>query len=138
MNGATAPVTITITHDATPPSANTNAGVGGRGSARSVGRTKLEWEGTFGFLLMKAKVPRGLRWVRVKPRLQFRTNQGRDGDNFYMPISKPLGDILQKGGWLPNDTPEFYNCERVRIETGVTDLPQHVKGRTILEIEYEL
>lgn len=130
--------TVVITYDATPPSANTNQGVGGRGNAHGIGRTKSEWEGVFGFLLMQAKVPRRLRSVKVKPKLQFRTNVGRDGDNFYMPISKPLGDILQKGGWLPNDTPEFYNCERVTVETGVTELPKHIKGRTILEIEYEL
>lgn len=126
---------VTLTWDETPPSANENKGVGGRGNPATVSRTKKQWEGIFGFLLMQAGVPRNLTSVEVKCKLQFRTKVRRDGDNFMMPVSKPLGDVLVSGGWLPDDTPEHYNMERIRIETGA-DLPARIKGRTVLEVDY--
>lgn len=123
--------------DETPPSSNTNTGVGGRGNPKGIARTKGTWEGKFAFMLLAAKLPRGLSLVRVTPRLEFRTPNRRDADNFYFAISKPLGDALTKGGWLPDDTPDHYACERPRIETGVTTLPPLAKGRLTLDIEYE-
>lgn len=129
-------VTTTIVHDVVPPSSNTNTGVGGRGHPAAIGRTKSEWEGTFAFLLIAARIPRNLASVKVTPRLRFRTANKRDGDNFYFPISKPLGDALTKGGWLPDDTPDHYHMERVVIEVGCKDLKPHVKGEMILEVEY--
>ncbi len=117
MSGA-----ATLCHNATPPSANTNTGVGGRGNPHAIGRTKKKWEQVFGALLMEARVPRGLSHVRVTPYLRFRTATRRDGDNFYFPIAKPLGDILKAGGWIPDDTPDHLYVERVRITTGVRGL----------------
>jgi Holliday junction resolvase RusA-like endonuclease len=130
-------VTVTLVHDEAPPSSNTNSGVGGRGNPHSVARTKGQWEGTFAKLLMMARVPRHLSKVKVIPRLEFRTATRRDGDNFYFAISKPLGDCLTKGGWLEDDTPDHYECERVRVEVGCKDLPKHVKSRMTLELTYE-
>lgn len=123
--------------DETPPSSNTNTGVGGRGNPKGIARTKGRWEGMFAMMLLTAKLPRSLSFVRVRPKLEFRTKHRRDSDNFYFAISKPLGDALQKGGWLPDDTPEFYACERPEIETGVQGLPQLAQGRLTLTIEYE-
>lgn len=126
--------TVTMTYDQTPPSSNTNAGVGGRGNPHTVAKTKRTWEGIYGLMLMQAGVPRRLTMVKVRPKLEFRTKGRRDGDNFYMPISKPLGDVLVKGGWLEDDTPDHYQMERVKIETGV-DLGRF-DGRLTLEVEY--
>lgn len=128
---------VTVYVDEAPPSSNKNNGVGGRGHPASIARTKREWEGKFAMLLLAAGVPRGLREVRVTPTLQFRTRNQRDSDNFYFAVSKPLGDALVKGGWLADDTPAYYACERPRIEIGVTDLPPLAKGRTVLAISYE-
>jgi hypothetical protein len=127
--------TAILTYDDAPPSSNVNTGVGGRGNPHGIARTKGKWEGIYGMLLLAAKVPRGLSVVRVNPQLQFRSKNRRDGDNFYFPISKPLGDCLVRGGWLEDDTPDHYQCERVRIEVGA-DI--RLKARMTLEIEYEL
>jgi hypothetical protein len=123
--------------DETPPSSNTNTGVGGRGNPKAIARTKGEWEGKFAALLMAARIPRNLEYVKVTPYLEFkRKGKAPDADNFYFAISKPLGDALQKGGWLPDDDPDHYICERPRIEMGAEGLPQLAKGRLVLEIEY--
>lgn len=125
----------TLTLDAIPPSSNTNSGVGGRGHPKAVARTKKVWAQTFGGMLMAAGVPRGCSRIEVNPRLEFRTRNRRDGDNFYFAISKPLGDILTQGGWIPDDTPDHYRCERVRIEVGV-ELPKRQRGRMVLELSW--
>lgn len=131
-------VTVTAYIDETPPSANTNTGVGGRGKPQAIARTKGEWEGKFAAALLAARVPRRLSYVRVTPELKFkRKGRAPDSDNFHFPISKPLGDCLVKGGWLFDDNPDHYACERPRIEMGVTDLPPLAKGRTTLHITYE-
>lgn len=124
--------------DEAPPSANTNTGVGGRGKPQAVARTKSEWEGKFAAAVMAARLPRRLTFVRVIPQLQFkRKGKAPDSDNFHFPISKPLGDALVKGGWLADDNPDCYACERPRMEMGVTGLPPLAKARTTLEIHYE-
>lgn len=126
-----------LIHDAIPPSSNTNKGVGGRGSPYAVARTKKEWEGIFAVLLLQLKVPRGLTWIEVTPLLRFRTKARRDSDNFYFAISKPLGDVLVKMGYIPDDTPEYYGMRRPVIETGVTDLRPGVKGQLVLDLAFD-
>lgn len=129
--------TAVLSYDEAPPSSNKNSGVGGRGDPRGIARTKGKWEGIFAMLLMVERVPRGLSHVHVTPELKFRTKNQRDCDNFYLPISKPLADAMVKGGWLPNDTPEFYTMDRVSIEVGYDGLPPLSKGRVILRLDYE-
>lgn len=130
--------TATCFVDETPPSSNTNTGVGGRGNPKGISRTKGKWEGIFAMLLMAERVPRHLTRVRVYPELRFKTKNRRDADNFYFAVSKPLGDAMVKGGWLPDDTPEFYACERPEIVVGYTDLKPLSKGLLVLKLEYEL
>jgi Holliday junction resolvase RusA-like endonuclease len=128
---------VTTYVDQVPPSSNTNTGVGGRGHPKGISRTKKEWEGIFQVMLMQARVPRRLDRIHVKPRLQFRTKNRRDADNFYFAVGKPLGDALVKGGWLVDDDYTRYEMERVEIEVGITELPPLAKGRTTLLITYE-
>lgn len=128
---------VTVYVDETPPSANAKSSVGGRSNHNAQARVKGEWQGRFAVLLIAAKLPKHLSKVTVRPYLEFkRKGKAPDADNFYFPISKPLGDALQKGGWLTDDDPEHYACERPRIEMGVDGLPPLAKGRTILEIDY--
>lgn len=129
--------TIEVFHNDVPPSSNTNTGVGGRGDPHAIARTKGEWEGIFGFLLLSARMPRRCHRVTVKVRLEFRTRNRRDSDNFYFPIAKPLGDALTGAGWLEDDDFSRYRCERPEIVVGVADLPPRVRGRTTLEVTYE-
>jgi hypothetical protein len=103
---------VTIEHGQIPKSANASIY---RTHHQQSQRTKKEWQGTFGYLLMAAKLPRGLEKVTATVELKFRVRRTRDADNFYLPISKPLGDALTAGGWIPDDSPDHYAMERVRI-----------------------
>lgn len=130
--------TVVVRHNAVPPSANTNTGVGGRGKPQAIGKTKGEWEGLFAKMLMEAKVPRHLSLVKVRAELQFRDKRRRDLDNFHFPISKPLGDALVKGGWLKDDTPDHFVFEGVTMSKERLEHPlPTVKGKLTLTITYE-
>lgn len=131
--------TAILTYDDAPKSSNRNTGVGGRGNPHGIAREKGRWEGIFQVLLMKERVPRPLRHVKATAELQFRDKRRRDADNFYFPISKPLGDALVKGGWLEDDNPDYYAFERVRIHPErLEDPPPLVKAKLVIVLEYEL
>lgn len=120
---------LTVEHHAIPPSANASIY---RTHHHQSQRIKKEWQGTFGYLLMAAKLPRGLEKVKVTVELKFRVRRTRDADNFYLSISKPLGDALKAGGWIPDDSPDHYEMERVRISD------QKVPRDTlVLHLEYD-
>lgn len=121
---------LTVEHHDIPPSANAAIY---RTHHQKAQRIKKQWQGTFGYLLMAAKLPRGITKVTATVELKFRVRRTRDSDNFYLPISKPLGDALKAGGWIPDDSPEHYAFERVRISD------QKVPRDTmVLHLEYEV
>jgi Holliday junction resolvase RusA-like endonuclease len=129
--------TVVLTYPETPASSNTNAGVGGRGHPKAVARTKGRWEGLFAMMLLAEGVPRNLPRVSVTAELKFRDRRRRDADNFFFPISKPLGDALVKGGWLADDTPDYYEFERVRIsEEKLDHHDPRVKGEIKLTLTW--
>lgn len=132
---------LEIVYDDVPPNSNSKTGLGStRAHWRTTTKTKKEWTRIFGEVLQASGLPRGLTHVRVQATLYFTTpNTRRDGDNFYFPISKPLGDALAGPGlWLPDDTPEFYAFERVVISREKLDHPNPlVKGRMVLLVSYE-
>lgn len=86
---------------------------------------------------MRARVPRGCRFVRVRPLVEYQTKGRRDSDNMYFPISKPLGDVLVSMDIIPDDDPKHYACERPEIMLGVTGLNPRTKSRVTLHLEYE-
>lgn len=95
-----------------PPSLNQ---IGYR-SHWSVGRkAKLEWEQMLGTALMVARVPRGLEVVSATAEIRFEQRRRRDSGNFRALVEKALGDILQQGGWLEDDTPEHYSFGAVQL-----------------------
>lgn len=121
---------LTVEHGDIPPSANDSLY---RTHHHKAQRIKKQWQGTFGFLVMSAGLPRGLTKVTATAELKFRDpRRRRDADNYYLPISKPLGDALVAGGWIPDDTPQHYAFERVRI----SDQKAPTKG-LVLHLEYE-
>ncbi len=77
---------------------------------------------------MAAKVPRGLHHVTANALLRFPTRRRRDEGNFRWLLEKALGDALQNGGWLPDDTPEFYLFGRCQFD------PEPGPARTIVTI----
>lgn len=103
---------ITVEHNDIPPSANDALF---RTHHQRAQRIKKQWQETFGRLLMLSGLPRGLDKVTVTVELKFTDPyRTRDSDNYYLGISKPLGDAL-KNGWIPDDSPDHYAFERVRI-----------------------
>lgn len=120
---------VTVEHPDIPPSANDALY---RTHHHKAQRIKKEWQNTFGFLLMAAKLPRGLNKVTVTAELKFPDpGRTRDADNFYLTISKPLGDALKEGGWILDDTPDHYAFERVRISDR-----RAAKRTMVLHIEF--
>ena len=136
-------MTFVLSYDDTPKSLN----AGGAGSRRHWGpahKEKRRWEGCWGMLLIHHKVPRGMSRVRIEAALEFADNRRRDVENYRPDLAKALGDALVKGGWLPDDTQEFFDLGMVRIISGVDLLPWplnrasgHIKSRTTVTIEAE-
>lgn len=107
--------TVTLYYDEIPKSANSGGG-GARANPYAASREKRMWEGVYFVLFLRAKIPKDLDHITVRPELQFTDPwRRRDADNYYLSISKPLADTLVKGGYIPDDTPDHYSCERVVI-----------------------
>ncbi|HEY3434059.1 MAG TPA: hypothetical protein VGK41_00260 [Solirubrobacterales bacterium] len=110
----------------TPPSFN--AASMGRGAHWSkVRRHKLDWERWLQLALLERRVPKDLLRVEAAAMLNFPTDRRRDEGNYRVLLEKALGDVLQAGGWLPDDTPDRYqfgavqfNVPAEREETFVT------------------
>lgn len=87
-----------------------NAGASRRGRHWTVQREqKKQWEGIFFIMFLQARLPKGLVWCRADVELQFTTpGTKRDPENFRSPVSKPLADALVKAGYIPDDSPEFF------------------------------
>lgn len=63
--------------------------------------------------------------------LRFPVKRRRDEGNFRALIEKALGDALQNGGWIPDDTPELYRFGELKFDDK-TGPPQ-----TSLLLEYD-
>jgi len=127
----------TLTHDEVPGSVNAKKGGVGAHHMQTH-REKMRWEGTYGMMLMVAKVPRNLPLVRVKIELQFTTpNNRRDVENFRHPITKPFADALVKLGYIPDDTEAYFRVEDLRISPDKLDAPPLVKSRMVIQIYTE-
>jgi hypothetical protein len=123
--------TQVLTWDDTPPSMNQKSS--GYGANHHVaGRTKKNWEGIAMVMLLQAKVPKDLRWVRASAVMRFPDKRRRDEGNFRMVIEKALGDAMVGGGWLPDDTPDLYRF------TGVEFDPEKGPKQTTITLDYEL
>lgn len=134
---------VTFDCDGTPGSVN--HGKTGRGRHWSTERKdKQDWEAIFGYSFMKAKLPRHLRFVSVIVELKF-VDPGtrRDAENFRHPISKPMADVLTKGGWLTDDTEEFFVMERVtvskeKLERTKAQKTMGLRSKMIVTVHYLL
>lgn len=104
----------TISFGETPKSLN----AGGAGSRRhwAVGyKEKKRWQDIWTTLLLEAKVPKGMTRVQVNATLYFPTKHRRDVENYRTSLTKPLADAFVSGGWLPDDTAEFFTLGRLDI-----------------------
>jgi hypothetical protein len=97
----------------------------------AVRKEKQTWEGHCMVALLHARVPKKLRKVRATAELRFPTSRRRDEGNFRSMLEKALGDALQVGGWLEDDTPEHFTFGELTFaaESGVA------LTRVTLEVE---
>jgi hypothetical protein len=125
----TQPPTIELWINDVPPSMNK---IGGHSSHWRYQFHKKKWNDLIGYTLIAVhgRTPL-IPTVRVTALLRFPTNRRRDEGNFRMMLEKAMGDILQSGGWLPDDTPDYYRFGEVTIEDEIGP------NRTILFIEQE-
>jgi hypothetical protein len=91
--------------------------VGGHSTFWAYSWHKKKWQNLIGFALIEAKVRRPLSVpVKVSARIRFPTNRKRDEGNFRMMLEKAAGDMLVNGGYIADDTPDFYRFEAVEFE----------------------
>lgn len=130
-----------VYYDATPKTVNKGGG-GVRGHWSKASREKSRWEGLYMMLFLQCKLPKHLEFVRVGITLEFTTpNTRRDPENFRHPVVKPLADALVKGGYLPDDTADYFEVDHLVISKDkLTGLPPKslVKSRITLAIDYRL
>lgn len=99
----------------TPPSLNQ---VGARGNPRHFHRVKRQWQKWLELTLMGSSLPRGCEHVSARAVLTFPTSRGRDEGNYRALLEKALGDALQAGRWIENDTPEHYTFPSLTFAQG--------------------
>lgn len=127
-----------ISYDEAPKSLNAG-GTGSRAHWSKGYQEKKKWEGLFGMLLLHRKIPRGMTHVTADVLLEFKHRNRRDAENYRSSVSKPLADCLVAGGWLPDDTAEFFEIGAFKIESGVDLGLPLVKSRITISLrpEYE-
>lgn len=108
-------------HFGQPPSLN----VFGSGDPVAFQDVKKAWAEVLTELLDQSGLPRGLSHVLVEGEVTFprrASANGPDQGNFRAPLEKILGDVLEEGGWLPNDNWERYEFGGLayRYEAGVS------------------
>lgn len=112
----------------TPPSLNA---VGFNSHWTAGRKAKRDWEGWLQIALLEQRVPKGLKFVSATATLRFKQRRRRDSGNHRPLLEKALGDVLQSGGWLEDDTPDFYSFGKVTL---FAPCP---RPETILILDYE-
>lgn len=108
-------------HFGQPPSMN----IFGSGDPKAFQGVKTAWAGVLKEALEASGLPKSLQHVLVEGEVTFprrASANGPDQGNFRAPLEKILGDVLEEGGWLPNDNWERYEFGGLayRYERGVS------------------
>lgn len=82
--------------------------------------------------LNEAKAPKGMARVEATAVIHPPTAHKRDEGNFRMMLEKALGDALQLGGYLSDDSSEFFSFGRLSF--GEKRKP----AETIITLEVEM
>jgi hypothetical protein len=107
----------TIWLNAVPPSLNRREHHGHWAKFAAV---KGQWERDLGLLMLAEKRtwPKGLLAVHATAILSFPVARRRDEGNFRWLLEKALGDALHEGGWIADDTPEYFTFGEVTFDRG--------------------
>lgn len=119
--------TYAFTITQTPASANAGGG-GTRANKYAAHREKKSWEGIYLKELMALRARRRMLHCSVTVQLHFKNKvggNGRDEENYRQPTIKPLADALQIGGYLPNDTREFFEVNGLELVEGERPWPMN-------------
>lgn len=120
---------VAIYYTDVPPSLNA---VGSRGATHwAYTNAKRRWQRIVTDLLVAAQVPRDLHHVRAHATVRFSVHRRRDTGNYLWLLDKALGDALVLGGWLPDDTPNYYEFTELRIDDAIGT------KRTRLVLDYD-
>lgn len=97
----------------TPKSLNQ---IGQRGHWRVTHGQKKRWQDIIEKYLMMARLPQPLPgFLRVECEMVFPTLHRRDVGNFKSPLEKALGDALVNGGWMGDDTADWWEFKEFRF-----------------------
>lgn len=109
-------------HFGAPPSVNEFVSGSGSGNAMKYANVKGLWQALWIEKLESAGLPKGLRKVLVEGQATFPDRRARDQGNHRFMAEKTLGDALQEGGWLEDDSWDFYEFGGFgyRYEAGVS------------------
>lgn len=137
---AVAEKTYVITLKETPKSINEGGG-GTRTNHFAAHREKKRWEGLYLLELMAGRVSKGMEFCKVDVTLRFKHKsggKGRDTENFRQPVIKPLADALVAGGYLQDDTDEWFAVGSFELEEAPPEWPHadpRVKSEMIIRLE---
>lgn len=112
----------------TPPSFNA---VGLHSHWTKGRKEKQRWQEMIETLLMAERAPRGMASAQASAEMFFKERRRRDEGNFRTILEKACGDALVNGGWIPDDTPEFYRFGSVGLNAPCVGQP-----RTLLTVTF--
>jgi hypothetical protein len=121
-----------IHYDGVPASLNAG-GVGSRQHWSKGAKEKKRWEEIFWALLMEQSIPKQMQRCEIEAWITFKTSHRRDPENYRASISKPFADTLVKGGWLPDDTQDYFDFKKLWIAYGLKI--SNVKARLSISIK---
>lgn len=132
--------TYVVTVTGCPKSINDGGG-GTRANVFAAHKEKKRWQGLFLMELMAGRVPKHMMRVKVDVTLRFKFKsggKGRDEENFRQPVVKPFADALTEGGYLVDDTAEYFRVIGFRIEEAPEEWPYRdprTKSEMIFRLE---
>lgn len=126
-----------------PKSVNASGG-GSRANPYVAAREKKRWEGLWLQQFMVARMDPFMSFAKVTFNVYFKQRHHRDTENYRHPVVKPFADALVKGGYLKDDTDEWFRVEDFRVLEGpdwwpLYRMPPLVTALTdvVLEATYE-
>lgn len=120
------------------PRSNNAGGGGTRANKFVAAREKRRWEGLFLTELMVLKAEPFMQFCSADVAVHFKHRHHRDEENFRQAVVKPLGDALQKGGYLHDDTREWFYVKDFRLIEGSRPWPfDHPSLTGYIEITLE-
>jgi hypothetical protein len=101
---------------------------------------KKRWQKIFMDEFMVKGIPRRMHACNVEVLLRFRGKYHRDLENFRHPVAKPLADALVAGGWLEDDTSDYFTIVNFKMEEGVVlseawQKNHDVKGEMVVKLD---